>query len=65
MVSCRLPLKVLGTGELSKALTVQAAAFSATAKAAIEAAGGKAEVIPGKPKWTRAAHEAAAAAGQQ
>ena len=37
-------LKVLGNGELKKALTVQAAVFSATAKEKIEAAGGKAEV---------------------
>ena len=38
-------LKVLGDGEISKALTVKAALFSATAKEKIEAAGGKAEVI--------------------
>ena len=36
-------LKVLGNGELSKKLTVKAAVFSATAKAKIEAAGGKVE----------------------
>lgn len=38
-------LKVLGNGELSKKLTVEAAVFSATAKEKIEAAGGKAQVI--------------------
>jgi len=38
-------LKILGEGELSKKLTVKAAAFSASAKKKIEAAGGKAEVI--------------------
>lgn len=38
-------VKILGKGTLSKKLTVQVAAFSASAKAAIEAAGGKAEVI--------------------
>ena len=38
-------VKVLGQGELTKKLTVQANAFSASAKAKIEAAGGKAEVI--------------------
>ena len=38
-------VKVLGNGELTKKLTVQAAAFSASAKEKIEAAGGKAEVI--------------------
>ena len=38
-------LKVLGTGELKVKLTVKAAKFSETAKAAIEKAGGVAEVI--------------------
>ena len=38
-------LKVLGSGELTKALTVQANAFSASAKEAIEKVGGKAEVL--------------------
>lgn len=37
-------LKVLGNGELTVALTVKAAKFSATAKEAIEKAGGTAEV---------------------
>ena len=49
----RLPLvkktldgvKILGNGELTKALTVKAAAFSASAKEKIEKAGGKAEVM--------------------
>lgn len=38
-------IKVLGRGELTKKLTVRAAAFSESAKQKIEAAGGKAEVI--------------------
>ncbi|MBP5467372.1 MAG: 50S ribosomal protein L15, partial [Clostridia bacterium] len=38
-------LKVLGNGELKKALTVKANAFSASAKEAIEKAGGTAEQI--------------------
>ena len=38
-------LKVLGTGELNVALTVKAAKFSESAKAAIEKAGGTCEVI--------------------
>ena len=38
-------VKILGGGELTKKLTVRAAAFSASAKAKIEAAGGKAEVV--------------------
>ena len=42
---CRYGYKVLGSGKLSKKLTVQASAFSASAKEAIEAAGGKAEVM--------------------
>ena len=38
-------VKILGNGELTKKLTVQASAFSASAVAKIEANGGKAEVI--------------------
>ncbi len=38
-------IKILGNGEISKKLTVQAAAFSQSAKEKIEAAGGKAEVM--------------------
>ena len=38
-------LKVLGTGELTKSLTVKAKIFSASAKEKIEAAGGKAEEV--------------------
>ena len=38
-------VKILGNGEITKKLTVKAAAFSASAKQKIEAAGGKAEVI--------------------
>lgn len=39
------PVKILGPGKLPHALTVRAHAFSASAQAAIEAAGGRAEVI--------------------
>ena len=42
---CKNGLKVLGGGNLTKKLTVKAAAFSETAKEKIEQAGGKAEVI--------------------
>ena len=42
---CEYGVKILGNGELTKKLTVQASAFSASAKEKIEAAGGKAEVI--------------------
>jgi len=38
-------IKVLGNGEVTKKLTVKATAFSESAKAKIEAAGGTAEVI--------------------
>ena len=42
---CRYGVKFLGNGEVTKKLTVKAAAFSETAKQKIEAAGGKAEVV--------------------
>ena len=38
-------VKILGNGNLTKKLTVQVSAYSESAKAKIEAAGGKAEVI--------------------
>jgi large subunit ribosomal protein L15 len=38
-------VKILGNGTLNKNLTVKVAAFSASAKQKIEAAGGKAEVV--------------------
>ena len=40
-----IPVKVLGQGDLSKALTVEAHAFSATAREKIEAAGGACRVV--------------------
>ena len=42
---CEYGYKVLGNGMVSKKVTVKASAFSASAKEAIEAAGGKAEVM--------------------
>ena len=42
---CVYGVKILGNGSITKKLTVQASAFSASAKEKIEAAGGKAEVI--------------------
>ena len=42
---CRYGVKFLGNGDVSRKLTVKAAAFSASAKEKIEAAGGKAEVV--------------------
>ena len=43
------PFKVLGTGNLGRKLTVTAHAFSASARAAIEKAGGKVVFIGGEP----------------
>lgn len=45
MVKNNVGLKVLGNGELKVKLTVKAAKFSASAKEAIEKAGGTAEVV--------------------
>jgi large subunit ribosomal protein L15 len=42
-----VPVKVLGQGELSKALTVRAHGFSAGAREKIEAAGGTCQPIEG------------------
>ncbi len=42
-----LPIKILGNGELTKAIVVQAHKFSKSAEAKIQAAGGRVEVIPG------------------
>ena len=39
------PVKILGDGKIEKALTVSAHKFSASAKAGIEAAGGRCEVL--------------------
>lgn len=50
--NARLPLKVLGQGELTKKLSVTAARFSAGAKKKIEDAGGTVSEVP-PMKWTR------------
>ena len=42
---CEYGVKILGNGSITKKLTVQASAFSASAKEKIEKAGGKAEVM--------------------
>ena len=41
-------IKILGTGELTKKLSVSAHAFSASAKTKIEAKGGSCEIVSGK-----------------
>lgn len=48
----RLPLKILGEGELSKSLNITATKFSRSALSKIESAGGTATTVPLK-KWTR------------
>lgn len=45
----RAPVKVLGSGDLTTSLVVSAHAFSASARAKIEAAGGEARVVPARP----------------
>lgn len=52
--STRFPVKILGNGELSKPLTVKAQAFSKSAQAAIEAAGGTVEVLERDDEWLTA-----------
>ncbi|MHC4808851.1 MAG: 50S ribosomal protein L15 [Planctomycetota bacterium] len=58
----KLPVKVLGEGELSKRFTVTAAKFSGSARAKIEKAGGTCEEVP-VVKWTRESAAAKAEAG--
>ncbi|XP_031114508.1 50S ribosomal protein L15, chloroplastic [Ipomoea triloba] len=49
----RLPLKILGDGELSVKLSLKARAFSAAAKEKLEAAGCSLTVLPGRKKWVK------------
>ncbi|KFK33536.1 hypothetical protein AALP_AA5G026200 [Arabis alpina] len=49
----RLPLKILGTGELSMKLTFKARAFSTGAKEKLEASGCTLTVLPGRKKWVK------------
>ena len=46
--SGRLPVKILGVGEVGRAFKVTVHAMSGTAKSKIEAAGGSVELIPKK-----------------
>ncbi|GBD03999.1 50S ribosomal protein L15 [bacterium HR19] len=46
--SLKEPVKILGDGEISRAIVVKAHAFSKSAKEKIEKAGGKAEIISKK-----------------
>ena len=51
-------VKILGRGELKSGVSIQAHKFSATAKAAIEAAGGEAAEAGGRDALAAAAHVA-------
>ena len=46
VIKTKHPVKILGDGELSSALTVQAHKFSKSAQEKITKAGGKVEVLP-------------------
>lgn len=59
LVSKGALVKVLGRGEISRAVTVRAHAFSKSAEAAIVAAGGSVEVLP-KPFGVRPAFHGSA-----
>jgi len=48
------PVKILGNGEISKAVNISAHAFSETAKTQIEGAGGSVTVIERTDRWTEA-----------
>lgn len=48
LIKGRLPVKVLGDGELAKPMTVSVHAFSKSAREKITKAGGKTNVIPGR-----------------
>lgn len=52
--SLELPVKILGNGELGKALNVKAHAFSKSAQAAVEKAGGSVEIIERDDQWVTA-----------
>ena len=58
-------VRILGKGKLEKKLTIHAHAFSAGAKAAIEQAGGKAEVIERRPAAEKAAQKRNTAKGKK
>uniref|UniRef100_A0A0D6R1P0 Large ribosomal subunit protein uL15/eL18 domain-containing protein n=1 Tax=Araucaria cunninghamii TaxID=56994 RepID=A0A0D6R1P0_ARACU len=49
----KLPLKILGDGEINKKLTIKARAFSASAKVKLESAGCTLITLPGRKKWVK------------
>jgi large subunit ribosomal protein L15 len=50
LVRPRLPVKVLGGGEIDRPLNIQAHAFTRTARQKLEQAGGSAEVLGEGPQ---------------
>ncbi len=50
----RFPVKILGSGEIDQPITVKAHAFSKSAQAAIEGAGGSVETLERTDEWTSA-----------
>ncbi len=50
LIRTRMPVKLLGNGEITKSLTVQVHKVSESAKTKLEAAGGKIELIVAEPK---------------
>lgn len=58
------PLKILGNGTVSKALTVSAHAFTASARDKIEAAGGRVQQLPGHAAERAARLQAAESQGE-
>ncbi|KAF5745264.1 50S ribosomal protein L15 chloroplastic [Tripterygium wilfordii] len=49
----KLPLKILGDGELSVKLNIKARSFSTSAKEKLEASGCTLTVLPGRKKWVK------------
>ncbi|XP_010916169.1 large ribosomal subunit protein uL15c [Elaeis guineensis] len=49
----KLPLKILGDGDLSLKLNIKARAFSKAAREKLEAAGCTLTVLPGRKKWVK------------
>lgn len=62
LVQSQKPIKVLGSGDLTVALTVEASSFSKSAVAKIEAAGGTVRWLNGKPAEPETPSPAATAA---
>ena len=60
----KIDIKLLGTGEISKKLTVRVHGISASARAKIEAAGGTVELLR-EPKGKKARHHAAKPAAKE